>query len=56
MELAEKPPVTDMATELGLVGSRMEQQGKVEQRVDLMKWSRREDEEGMGEGGGEGGT
>jgi len=43
MELAEKPPVADMAAELGLVGSRMVQQGKVEQRVDLMKWSKRED-------------
>ena len=43
MELAEKPPVADMAAELGLVGSRMAQQGKVERRVDLMKWSKRED-------------
>ncbi|OCL14855.1 NAD(P)-binding protein [Glonium stellatum] len=43
MELAEKPPVADMAAELGLVGSRMVYQGKVEQRVDLMKWSQRED-------------
>lgn len=36
MELAEKPPVADVAAELGLVGSRIVQLGKVEQRVDLM--------------------
>ena len=43
MELAEKLPVAGMAAELGLVGGRMVQQGKVEQRVDLMKWGKRED-------------
>ena len=36
MELAGKPPVADMAAGLGLVGSCMVQQRKVEQRVDLM--------------------
>ena len=30
MELVEKPPVADMAAELGLVGSRIVQQGKTE--------------------------
>ena len=43
MELAEKPPVADMAAGLGLVGSRMVEQRKAEQRVGLMKWSKRED-------------
>jgi hypothetical protein len=37
MELVEKPPVADMAPGLGLVGSRIVQQGKAELRVDPMK-------------------
>ncbi len=41
MPLAEKPPIAEIAAELGLedrVG-----QGKVEQRIDLIKWSQRDD-------------
>ena len=37
MKLAERPPIADLAAEIGLVG-RVEQ-GRVEQRIDLVQWS-----------------
>ena len=43
MKLAEKPPVADEAEKLGLVGHPATQQSKVEQTIDLMKWSQRDD-------------
>ena len=39
--LAEKPPMAEMATEMGLEGNY--EQGRVEQKIDLVKWSQRED-------------
>ena len=39
--LAEKPPMAEMAVEMGLEGNY--QQGRVEQKIDLVKWSQRED-------------
>lgn len=41
MPLAEKPPIAGIAAEMGLEGRFG--QGKVEQRIDLIKWSQRED-------------
>lgn len=41
MPLAEKPPIAGIAVEMGLEGRFG--QGKVEQRIDLIKWSQRED-------------
>ena len=41
MKLAERPPLADLAPQLGLAGR--VGQGEVQQRVDLMKWSQRED-------------
>ncbi|KAF2175624.1 NAD(P)-binding protein [Zopfia rhizophila CBS 207.26] len=43
MPLAEKPPVSEQAEKLGLVGHPVTSQSKVEQQVDLLKWSQRED-------------
>lgn len=40
-KLAEKPPVSDVAGEIGLEGKTP--QSALEQRVDLVKWSQRED-------------
>jgi len=41
MPLAEKPPIAGIAAEMGLEGRFG--QGKVEQRIDLIKWSQRDD-------------
>lgn len=41
MKLAEKPPIADMAAELGLEGNT--RQCEVQQKIDLIKWSRRAD-------------
>ncbi|KAK4697383.1 hypothetical protein P7C71_g677, partial [Lecanoromycetidae sp. Uapishka_2] len=41
MKLAEKPPIADVAVELGLEGNT--RQGEVQQKIDLIKWSQRED-------------
>ena len=41
MELAEKPPIADTAAERGLENN--VQRGKVEQKIDLVKWSQRGD-------------
>jgi len=41
MKLAEKPPIADMAAELGLEGNT--RQCEVQQKIDLLKWSQRED-------------
>lgn len=41
MMLAEIPPMAEMAAERGLEGKL--RQNKVEQKIDLMKWSQRED-------------
>lgn len=43
MKLAERPPIGDQAEKLGLVGLEVTGQSKVEQNVDLMKWSQRDD-------------
>lgn len=41
VELAEEPPLKEMAVEVGLEGNL--ERGRVEQKIDLVKWSRRED-------------
>ena len=41
MPLAEKPPLADVAAAVGLENKTV--QSKVEQKVDLVKWSKRED-------------
>lgn len=41
MKLAERPPIADYAASLGLEGKIP--QNVVEQRIDLIKWSKRED-------------
>jgi nucleoside-diphosphate-sugar epimerase len=43
MKLAEQPPVAEQADSLGLVGLPVTSQSKVEQSIDLMKWSQRDD-------------
>ncbi|KAF1977053.1 NAD(P)-binding protein [Bimuria novae-zelandiae CBS 107.79] len=42
-DLAEKPPVEVQADELGLRGHEVTRQSKVEQQVDLVNWSQRDD-------------
>lgn len=41
LKLAEKPPIEDMAAETGLEG--YTKQGKVESRIDLAKWSQKQE-------------
>ena len=41
LELAEKPPIADHAAEIGLENN--VPRGKVEQKIDLVKWSKRTD-------------
>lgn len=41
MLLAEKPPLAEIAAQVGLEGNL--KQSKVEQKIDLIKWSKRED-------------
>ncbi len=41
MELAERPPIAELASEMGLAGRISS--GKVEQRIDLIKWSQKEE-------------
>ena len=41
MELAEKPPIADVSAEIGLENN--VSRGKVEQKIDLIKWSKRAD-------------
>lgn len=41
MELAEVPPIGDVSAQIGLEGNI--QRSKVEQKIDLVKWSQRED-------------
>lgn len=43
MALQDKPPVSVLAPKLGLVGHPVMTQSKVEQQIDLVKWSQRED-------------
>jgi nucleoside-diphosphate-sugar epimerase len=43
MDMAPQPPISVSATELGLEGTPVLQQNKVEQHVDLVKWSQRSD-------------
>jgi nucleoside-diphosphate-sugar epimerase len=42
-QLAERPPIADQAEKLGLVGHPAVSQSKVEQHIDLVKWSQRDD-------------
>ncbi|KAG8529157.1 uncharacterized protein KY384_005792 [Bacidia gigantensis] len=41
VELAERPPIADVAAQIGLENN--VQRGRVEQKCDLIKWSQRED-------------
>ena len=41
VELAEKPPIADHAAKIGLEGN--VPRGRVEQKIDLIKWSKRDD-------------
>lgn len=43
VSLMEKPPVSTLADKCGLVKHPVTQQSKVEQQIDLEKWSQRED-------------
>lgn len=43
MDMDEAPPISVLASSAGLVGSKVLGQSKVEQRIDLVKWSQRED-------------
>lgn len=43
VSLADNPPVTAFATEAGLESHAITKQSKVEQQIDLVKWSQRED-------------
>ena len=43
MKLASHPPIAGMASELGLEGSEVVKQSRVEQRIDLVRWSQRSD-------------
>jgi nucleoside-diphosphate-sugar epimerase len=42
-ELAEKPPLTELAAKIGLEGTDAMEQSKIEARIDLSKWAERED-------------
>lgn len=46
MPLMEKPPIAVQAAELGLLNHGITNQSKVEQQIDLAKWSQREDVKG----------
>lgn len=41
MMLAEKPPISEVATQMGLEGNL--RRNKVEPKINLMKWSQRKD-------------
>ncbi|KAE9968450.1 hypothetical protein EG328_007552 [Venturia inaequalis] len=41
--LDESPPLSVLASTAGLVGSKVLEQSQVEQRIDLVKWSQRDD-------------
>lgn len=43
MDMDEAPPLSVLASSAGLVGSKVLEQSKVEQRIDLVKWSQRDD-------------
>lgn len=43
MDLDPKPPIAEVASELGLVGQSITSQSKVEKQVDLIKWSQQSD-------------
>jgi hypothetical protein len=43
MDMDPSPPLSVLATKAGLVGSPALEQNRVEQRIDLVKWSQRED-------------
>jgi len=42
-ELMERPPIADRAEELGLVNHAVTKQSKVEQHVELVKWSQKDE-------------
>jgi len=44
--LADKPPISVLAPELGLINHGITNQSKVEQQIDLIKWSQRDDVKG----------
>lgn len=41
MNLADQPPIAEFAAERGLKDTKYMQQSKVEQKIDLVKWSQR---------------
>lgn len=43
MPLMEKPPLSEFASVMGLSGDHRNSQSKVEAKIDLMKWSQRQD-------------
>ncbi|KAI7497210.1 NAD dependent epimerase/dehydratase family protein [Hortaea werneckii] len=43
MPLLERPPIDDFAAERGLKGTKAVKQRRVEQKIDLVKWSQRSD-------------
>ena len=42
MDMDPKPPISVLAKDAGLIGSSALEQSKVEQRIDLVKWSQRD--------------
>lgn len=43
MKLMERPPIAEFAAERGLKSTRYTKQSRVEQKIDLIKWSQRSD-------------
>ena len=43
MKLMERPPIAEFAAERGLKNTKYAQQSRVEQKIDLVKWSQRSD-------------
>ena len=43
VNLMERPPLTEFAAERGLKNTKYARQGRVEQKIDLVKWSQRSD-------------
>jgi hypothetical protein len=43
LQLMERPPITEFAAERGLKGTKYTRQSRVEQKIELVKWSQRSD-------------